>query len=240
MSTELRVLLVEDEFLVRQTIKMILQPHAEEITLVGEATNGREALEIMEKHAVDVMITDVVMPQMNGLDLLTEVRARWPQTHVIILSGFSDFDYVKTAFKKGIVDYILKPQLTPELLMEYLRSIHEEINGIFAKKEDPCEQLYEYIKEHYMEPLTLLDAANRLHISYSSISARFSAWAGKGFKEVLNEVRMDKAQELLLNENLSILEIALSVGYSDQSYFCKVFKARTGESPMTWRKRESR
>ena len=236
MTRKLTVLLVEDEWLVRQTLQMILQPYADEIAVVGEARNGREAIALIEEHRPDVIISDIVMPQMNGLELLSYVHEHYSDIHTVILSGYSDFPYVKSAFQQGIIDYILKPELSPEILLACLRKVIDQKKlGDTSRQEDPCEQLLAYINEKYMEPLTLQEAAKKLHLSYSSISTKFSMTVGKGFKEVLNDVRIEKAKELLADTDMSLLDIALSIGYTDQSYFCKVFKMRTGDSPLAYR-----
>ena len=236
MTRKLAVLIVDDELLVRQTLHMILQPYKEEIVVVGEACNGQEAIEQIERWHPDVVISDVVMPHMNGLELLAHIHSHHPSIHTIILSGYSDFPYVKSAFQQGIVDYILKPELNPETLVECLRKIRMQKNDTDKPlNSDLCSQLLAFINERYMEPLTLHDAAEQLHLNYSSISSRFSNIMGKGFKEVLNDVRIEKAKQLLTTTDWSILDIALEVGYADQSYFCKVFKLRTGDSPLVFR-----
>ena len=241
MIRKLTVLLVEDEWLVRQTLQIILQRYADEITVIGEARNGREAIALIESQHPDVIISDIVMPQMNGLELLSYVHEHYSDIHTIILSGYSDFPYVKSAFQQGIIDYILKPELSPESLIACLRKVIDQKKlGSSQRQDDPCEQLLAYIREKYMEPLTLQEAARKLHLSYSSISAKFSLSVGKGFKEALNDVRIEKARKMLADTDMSVLDIALSVGYTDQSYFCKVFKTRTGDSPLAYRNRWKR
>lgn len=91
--------------------------------VVGEALNGREGLELLEKLRPHVIISDVVMPVMNGIDFARLAKLRLPEVYTIILSGHSDFEYVRSAFQSGAVDYILKSQLEPELLLGKLYQI---------------------------------------------------------------------------------------------------------------------
>ena len=241
MARKLSVLLVEDELLVRQTLQMVLKPYSDEITVAGEACNGLEAVKMIGLYHPDVIICDIVMPQMNGLELLAYVRGNHPDIHTVILSGYSDFPYVKSAFQQGIADYILKPELTPESLIACLRKIRDSLDKEDAEQEEPLgRRLLDYIEEHYREPITLQKAALDLHMSYSVISGKFSLATGKSFREALNDVRTDKAKQLLTDTDRSIMEIAGDVGYTDQSYFCRVFKSYTGESPLNYRNNRRR
>ena len=236
MARKLTVLLVEDELLVRQTLQMVLKSYPNEFTVVGEACNGLAAGERLLHHRPDSIISDIVLPQMNGLELLAYVHEHHPGIHTVILSGYSDFPYVKTAFQQGVVDYILKPELTPENLLTCLRKVRASRAEEQAVPEDTLgRRLLDYIGRHYREPLTLQQAAKDLHMSSSAISGKFFTATGKSFREAINDARIQDAKQLLTDTDKSIMEIAEYVGYSDQSYFCRVFKTYTGESPPIYR-----
>ena len=111
MAISCRVLIVDDELLVRQGIKHLLNWEHEGFQIVGEASNGKEALELIERMEPHIVITDIVMPVMGGEELTRAVKARFPEIEVIILSSFGEFDYVRSTFQSGVVDYILKPKL---------------------------------------------------------------------------------------------------------------------------------
>ena len=93
-----------------------------------------------------------------------------------------------------------------------------------------------YLQDHYSEPLTLNAIAKKFNFSYYYLSTYFSAHSDEGFNEYLNRIRIEKSLELLRNKSIPISEISAMVGYSDHSYFCKVFKKFTGHTPSEYRK----
>ena len=118
-----RVLIVDDDFLVRTYLKQMINWEEFGFFIVGDAKNGAEAIEILQKDGADVIIADVSMPIMNGIELTRFVKKNSPRTHILILSCHDDFIYVKEAMKLGIDDYLLKNNLTEETLIEALNKI---------------------------------------------------------------------------------------------------------------------
>src|SRR6185312_2208756 len=119
-----------------------------------------------------------------------------------------------------------------DLLDAFLHNVNKVIE---QKENDPhksnMQKLLNYIDAHYAEPLTLTDLANHFHFNPTYLSTYFSANYRFGFNEYVNEIRIAKAKELLERRGISISKISGIVGYSDHSYFCKVFKKQTGMSP---------
>ncbi|MFN7252603.1 MAG: response regulator [Anaerobacillus sp.] len=116
-----RVVIVDDELLIRQGIKHYINWEQEGFRIVGEASNGREALELISTTAPHIVITDIVMPIMDGEELTRSIKENYSHTEVIILSSFGEFDYVRSTFQSGVVDYILKPKLNGKILLEALK-----------------------------------------------------------------------------------------------------------------------
>ncbi|AZK48439.1 response regulator transcription factor [Paenibacillus lentus] len=116
-----KILVVDDEILVRQGIKHILNWEQDGFQIVGEASNGKEALELIKKLRPHIVLTDIVMPVMDGEELTRLIKLNWPEIEVIVLSSFSEFDYVRSTFQSGVSDYILKPHLETGMLLEVLR-----------------------------------------------------------------------------------------------------------------------
>ncbi|WP_412675516.1 response regulator [Alkalihalobacillus alcalophilus] len=121
------VVIVDDEILIREGIKHYLDWEQEGFQIVGEASNGREALKIIEETKPHIVMTDIVMPLMDGEELTKEIKAQYPDIEVIILSSFGEFDYVRSTFQSGVVDYILKPNLDTEGLLKVLNRANERI-----------------------------------------------------------------------------------------------------------------
>ena len=121
-----RVLIVDDDFLVRTYLKQMINWEELGFFIVGDAKNGAEAIEILQKDGADIIIADVSMPIMNGIELTRFVKKNSPRTHILILSCHDDFIYVKEAMKLGIDDYLLKNNLTEETLIDALNKISFE------------------------------------------------------------------------------------------------------------------
>lgn len=125
-----RVLIVDDEILIRQGIKHYINWEREGFEIAGEASNGKEALELIEAVNPHIIITDIVMPIMDGEELTRIVKEKYPQIEMIVLSSFGEFDYVRSTFQSGAVDYILKPKLDAEGLLKVLKKASSRIPSL--------------------------------------------------------------------------------------------------------------
>lgn len=130
-----RVLIVDDEILVRQGIKHHLNWEQFGFQIVGEASNGKEALNLIERLSPHIVITDIVMPVMDGEEFTRILKAHYPQIEVIVLSSYGEFDYVRSTFQSGVADYILKPKLETEELLQALQNTARKIPGLKHKKQ---------------------------------------------------------------------------------------------------------
>ncbi|GMK41393.1 hypothetical protein PCCS19_44490 [Paenibacillus sp. CCS19] len=122
-----RVVIVDDEILIRQGIKHYLNWEQEGFQIVGEASNGKEALELIEQTKPHIVLTDIVMPIMDGEEMIRMLKASHPEIEVIVLSSFSEFHYVRSTFQSGVADYILKPKLDAQELLAILRKTASRI-----------------------------------------------------------------------------------------------------------------
>lgn len=134
-----KIVIVDDEVLIRQGIKHYVNWEQEGFQIVGEASNGKEALEIIEQTQPQIVITDIVMPIMDGEELTRIVKSKYPEIEIIVLSSFGEFDYVRSSFQSGVVDYILKPKLDAHSLLSVLTKAVSRIpsaNSIESKQQD--------------------------------------------------------------------------------------------------------
>jgi DNA-binding NarL/FixJ family response regulator len=104
---EIRVLVVDDHAILRDGIRSLLE-RQEDIHVVGEATNGREAIERVQALAPDLVLMDVSMPEMDGLEATRQIKARFPQVRVLILTQHDDLEYVEPMLRAGAAGYVLK------------------------------------------------------------------------------------------------------------------------------------
>src|SRR3954468_3316348 len=122
----LKVIITDDEIQIRKGLRMKVDWEAEGFDIAGEASNGKEALELLRNLEIDLVITDMRMPIMDGLELAKRCQQEFPKVKVIVLSGYSDFELVRGSMKEGVKDYLLKP-VAPDELVEALQKIRKEI-----------------------------------------------------------------------------------------------------------------
>ena len=144
-----KIMIIDDDFLVRSNIKVLLNAPGKNLTehflVVAEASDGQEAIPLIEATKPDIVISDIRMPHMDGLELQEYLNEKYPQIKMIMLSGYDDFDYVRRALKNGAVDYMLKHKLNRDSLMDAMslalnqtesKTESEYHGNIFALKRD--------------------------------------------------------------------------------------------------------
>jgi DNA-binding NarL/FixJ family response regulator len=119
----IRVILADDHSVVRQGLRALLEEH-DDLQVVAEAAGGLEAIALAEKHRPDILVIDVMMPGLNGLEAARQVTQRWPGTRVIVLSMYSAEAYVLDALRAGAAGYVLKKS-TAEELVQAIRAVAE-------------------------------------------------------------------------------------------------------------------
>lgn len=130
MNEYCKILVVDDEFIMRQGIKHMIDWEQEGFQVIGHASNGNEAIDMIKSETPHIVISDIVMPQMDGVELTKFIQSNYPHIQIIILSSYSDFEYVKSSFQYGAVDYILKPALNPIELLKTLKKISKKIPNL--------------------------------------------------------------------------------------------------------------
>ena len=110
-----RILLVDDEILVRDAIRENIDWKAMDCELVGDCDNGKAAAEFVQNHPVDIVLTDILMPYMDGMELSRFLHENYPDIVIVIFSGFGEFEYAKKAIQYGVSEYMLKPVTAMEL-----------------------------------------------------------------------------------------------------------------------------
>lgn len=122
-----KVLLADDDFLVRSYLKMLPSWARAGFEITADVRDGEEALEILEREKIELVVTDIAMPLMDGIALIREIKKRYPDIHVIVLSCHDEFEYVKKAMKEGADEYVLKNTLNEESLYTFLKTAEENI-----------------------------------------------------------------------------------------------------------------
>ncbi|WP_208585649.1 response regulator transcription factor [Gracilibacillus suaedae] len=130
----IKVLIVEDDKLVRKSLITSFQWEQFDMEIVGDAKNGEKALTFIEEHAVDLMITDLAMPIMSGIELIRIVKERYPEIFIVVLSLHQDFEYIQEAMRLGAIDYIAKIELDGNDMDDILVRIQHRIEQEMVKQ----------------------------------------------------------------------------------------------------------
>ena len=131
----MRILIAEDELLERKAMKKFIQDNFRDMEVVGEAVNGRRAIELAKEMQPDIIFMDIKMPGINGLEAIEKIHAMRPQTKFILVSAYDTFDYAKQAMQFGIKDYILKPGKKEEIITALYRLKKEVLNEAKIEEE---------------------------------------------------------------------------------------------------------
>jgi two-component system, response regulator YesN len=129
MAETIRALIVDDEKLVRQGMIAIMPWKEHNIEVAGDVNSGEKALEFLQRHKINLLITDLAMPVMSGLELIRKVKALYPDIWIVVLTFHQDFDLVQEALRLGVIDYILKTQLEKEQMSDVLARIVSRIEN---------------------------------------------------------------------------------------------------------------
>ena len=239
------ILIVEDEYLVRQGIRSLVDFKSHQIDQVNEAENGMIAWQMIQEQQPDILLTDINMPQMNGIQLAGLVKEAYPDTHIVFLTGYDEFDYALSALKLGADDYLLKPFSKVDvegILVKVVKKISLEQKSRQLKdlvQEYPSTELAIRIETHLEDSsFTLKSLAQELGFSPNHLSFLAKKELGIPFQDYLVQARIKKAKLLLLTTDLKIYEIAERCGFEDINYFSQRFKHVVGQTPRQFRKGE--
>ena len=238
---KLRVLLVDDEIMIREGFKRLFDWEAHNCEVVGEAADGMEALAKIDTLDPDIAIMDINIPIMNGLKVIQLSRIKHPDTAFVIVSGYDDFSYCREALRLQITDYILKP-----VNYEEFGACIDNLKIALFQRQSPKHQdrqeertitlITRYLQEHLAEEISLSILAEEFHLSAQYISQLFKSEIGVGFLAYLTNIRMEQAKKLLLSTPLPIAEVSEQSGYGDYRVFTKVFKKSEGITPSQYRR----
>lgn len=265
----IRLLIADDEKLEREALAELVQRRFEREVVLEVAENGRKAADTAVLWGADLILMDIEMPGMSGLDAARAVLAQRPSCRVIFVTAYSLFQYAHEAVHLGACDYLLKPVDPDELEASVRRAMRQieterKLEELAAARPQPEQTETEeeaedapeesensqtalvmahvrrYLEDNYMFDLSLDSVGEILHISPAYLSAQFKKYQKMNFLDCLTELRINAAKELLADPFRSSAEVASMVGYKDASYFARAFKKRTGMTPTQYRRQAGR
>ncbi len=269
-----RILLADDEQIERMALARRLMRRFGDILQISEATNGKEAVQLYQKEHSQIIIMDISMPELNGVEAAEQIRSMDEDCIIVFLTAYDEFSYAKRAIVIRALDYLLKPCDEEELtaVMEeamrltdkaskkeespWKRAEREEAEKEAAARreawpwnpdaeppKDPetermnqvAEKIRTYIRENYMNEISMQDAARQFNYSDAYFCKLFKQCFDQNFTTYLTNFRINEAKRLLKDKTISVKDAGMKVGYYDSNYFAKVFKRVTGMIPSEYR-----
>lgn len=242
-----KLLVVDDELDARDTLSHCFPWESVGFTIVKQADHGKEALDYLLEHEVHVVLCDIRMPIMNGIELARRIHERNLPVRIVLLSAYREFEYAQEAMRYGVREYIVKPAKYDDIVHVFTRLRDElERSADAAPAANPAERalphwpdglddpvilrIAELVHRH-LQTVTLQQAAEFVDMNASYLSTYFKKKTGVNFSDYVLKVRMEKAAELLAQNRLKAYEVSESVGYGNPKNFMRSFKQYYGMTP---------
>ena len=256
----MKLLVADDERTIRNGL-LSLPWESIGIQQVYQAENGLTAKEILKEEKIDIIISDIKMPGLSGLELAEYIKECAMDTAVILLTGYSDFEFARRALRNEVFDYMLKP-IRPGSILETVRRVkealerkrykaevvrkyetasgslnfREQISWMFQGVNRQTLEILLDMAENFSQGISLNSLAEKYHFSSAYLSRMIKKETGYSFSGILNAIRLAASVEFLLKNHGKINLICDLVGFSDQKYFNQVFKKTFGCSPGEFRR----
>ncbi|GIM33402.1 response regulator transcription factor [Paraclostridium bifermentans] len=244
----LDIIVVEDEAPIRDWIAYTISNISNEFNVLASASNGKEAYELALNLKPKVIISDIKMPIMGGIELTKKIKEVFPDIYVILLTNYAEFSYAKEAISCGVYEYLVKSDIRPKELKEILDKVNESVKELEKNKisrlqkestlseskdgySKTIKKSIDYIHKNYKQHISLQDISNYVFLSHEYFSRLFKEEVGENFSSYLTNYRMKKAESLIKNTDMKISQIAIEVGYTNASYFSRSYKKFKGISP---------
>ncbi|MCM3694091.1 response regulator transcription factor [Neobacillus niacini] len=244
------VVLVDDDVIVIEFLKTIIPWHDYGFQVAANFQDSSDALEYMVENPFDVLITDIGMPKLNGIELIGKLKKSKITSYNVILSCHDEFTFAQQAIKLGAFDYILKESMEESNINALLERLKNKLDQErytdnqhlkatkfleMSTRNDDVVKAQKYVETHLGEKISLTEVAAHLHLNSSYFSRMYKKETGEGFVEYVTRVKMEKAIELIDQSIKSVEQIAYELGFDSKSYFLKTFKRFYGLSPKSYK-----
>ncbi len=236
-----QLVIIDDEEKIADGIAQLFPWQSIGFEVAGVFTDARIALQHLEQYPADVVMTDIEMPGMNGLELSRRLMA-YPQMQKVFFSSYDNYEYFRAALQTGVADYLMKP-VSYAAITDCFEKVKERLDQKNTQGAQRPTAYYEqilydvtqYVRKEY-RTATLEEAAQRVYLSPSYLSRIFKEKNGEGFAELLLRTRMEKACEMLGDCRYRSYDIAFYLGYDNPKSFSRAFRAFYQMSPSEYRR----
>lgn len=242
----MKLLIADDELYMAEYIQKLVDWKEYGFDQVFTANGGSMARDILQEFVPELLITDIKMPRISGLDLSAFIEEKKYPTKVIIISGYSEFEYAKQALRYGVSEYLVKPVLKGDLEETLERILQKNFVKEKKKGEDKIclagdknaliSYVKNYIYENFDQPLSLDVLGEAVHLHPAYLSKVFKEVTNRNVSGYITDIRMQKAAELLEQTELKIHEVMELIGYRKSQYFSRLFREKFGVTPVEYRR----
>lgn len=238
-----RVVLIDDENIIVEGLRRVVKWSDYNCKVVGTANDAKSGRELVHNLKPHILFTDIRMPGEDGLNMLAGLRSEFPDMQVAVLTGYRDFAYAQEAIRLGVSRFLLKPSKMDEI-NEALQTMVQRLDKLSPKEEEAekqsagsfiVKQAYSVMEARFQEKLTLQTVADCCYVSQWHLSKLLNRYMQKSFYDILNDIRISHAKQLLAEPGLKIGEISEMVGYADTAHFSRTFKKLEGMSANEYR-----
>lgn len=240
-----QVIIIDDNKLLADSLAVLDVWDRMDMKVVDVCYNGVTGKEAILRYRPDLVLSDIRLPGMDGLELVGMVHDCVPDTKVIFMSAYSDFDYLRQAIQLRAEDYLLKPFSTEELKKALAntatglrRTLSQVSESLLAESKNPdagIQPIINYMRNRLDSRLTAEDVAEAFCMGTSKLDRLIKECTGAGFRELRIKLCIEKAQELLMDVRLSVEEVASLVGYKNYVTFYRAFSRECGCAPSEYR-----
>ncbi len=244
------VILIDDEEVALNAMRRRVDWAKYGVTEVFLADSMQSAQRIFSTNPVDIMVSDIEMPQGSGLELFEWVKTYYPHVECIYVTCHPDFAYLRKALQLGSADYLLKPidyQEMDRILTQLIRRLrdrkpaaHPDVLPLKpeegeAAENDTVQAVKEYVRAHLGDTIYIGDIAASVYLNEQHLMRVFKRETGVSVLEYITGERLALSRHLLLTTSMPVNQVALQAGYENHSYFIRLFKRNFGVTPQAYR-----
>lgn len=232
----MKVLIVEDELLESTALARILETrYGSRFSPILSARDGEQAVAMALREKPGLILMDINLPTLSGLEAAHRILQELPDTKLIMVSAYSDYEHLRQSMRSHAMDYIVKPYSVETLCEAVNRVLADHPEDELYGRAAVVEQVKKYLKENYAKDVTLQQVADSVNLDKSYLGRLFRDACGVTVMGYLKEVRLAHAKEQLLRGRPAA-EVAIATGFGDPGYFSRYFKQTVGCTPTQYRK----
>ncbi|MEH7277023.1 response regulator transcription factor [Neobacillus vireti] len=237
-----KLVIADDEYEIRNGLVHYFPWNEIGFEVIGQASNGKEALEVISSQQTDVLLCDIHMPVMTGIEVIKEIYLHHSHVHTVFLSGYQEFHYAQEAIKYGVKNYILKPTKFADLTEAFSkikneldkRHPHDDHKLEITEVDPIINKIKNYVNINF-KTASLEEAAQLVYMNPQYVSKYFKQKTDENFSEYVFMVKMQQAAKFLKEMKYKTYEVSEMVGYSNAKNFTRAFRKFFGVSPKEYR-----